>query len=160
MTGKVKKFSFGLAAAAAVIGLVVAFPITYGASAISSTVVDVWVPHGGSVLVVSYVKDTNLLTSSQVLTAAVVSDADVRKIKGALSKTRVLYGFYSEGIVTVESPTTARAIFWRRNIALQISLAKAGSDWVVVDEKQMGAHHVLSTGRWGRILDWMSGVMP
>jgi hypothetical protein len=161
MTGKIKKFTFGLAVVVAIIGLVVAFPITYGAAAISSAVVDVWVPNeSGKMLVVPYVKDKKLLASSHELTTAVVSDADVRKIRGALSKTRVLYGFYSSGIVTVESSTTARAMFWRRNTALQISLAKQGTDWGVTSVAEMGAHHVLSTGRWDGILDWISGKMP
>lgn len=161
MTGKIKKFTFGLAVVAAIIGLVVAFPITYGAAAISSVVVDVWVPDSsGKVLMIPYVKDKKLLASSRELTTAVVSDADVQKIKGALTRTRVLYGFYNSGIVTVVSPVKARAIFWRRNVSLEMSLAKEGADWRVTNLAEMNGHHVLSTGRWDGFLDWVGGKMP
>jgi hypothetical protein len=156
VTAKVKKLAFGAAVVIAVIILVVAIPVTYGMAAISRVVMDVWVPNGTSApRVVPYDPGHNDAVVSMVMT-----ESDAVKIKQALSRTRVLIGFYSKGIVTVETTNMAKAVFWRRNIVLTLMLAKVGDDWKVVGVSQLSGHYVATKDLWGRILDAASKVAP
>jgi hypothetical protein len=94
------------------------------------------------------------------LTDKVISAADVRAIKAAFCRTQVFYGFYDSGIVTIKSPTDGSATFWRRNIELEMSLVKVGTDWRVTDIKREIPFRPAKKGRWNQLLDSLSRSAP
>jgi hypothetical protein len=67
-----------------------------------------------------------------------VTPADIKAIRDNMPKPRTFIWLYQPAGITIDSPTNARADFWRRRMPLTVEMTKQNGVWEVEDIRKGG----------------------